>query len=266
MRELSKSHYSRRICPPQCVRVIQTRKVRTGQNTSIYHRMNGINGYEFELLFKWVTKLYLWEPRVLRIGFTSVKPKPWTLREALKKLIIPIGANIVFTQKLDKAWIIIDTVVVKPFTSPPALIVRWIRGNLKYGHHLMSRFWSANKWWVLSKRSIQASGVEFPRVLRTIRFSVQFKLIANFTGHFYTSAYQGHIQLRFAWQSRICVLWILMPILSNLLWHYCAIVYWQSSKYGSLACMRKGWNSIITFERWKGPLNMSCFLMVVVDW
>ena len=65
MRELSKSHYSRRICPPQCVRVIQTRKVRTGQNTSIYHRMNGINGYEFELLFKWVSKLNLWEPRVL---------------------------------------------------------------------------------------------------------------------------------------------------------------------------------------------------------
>ena len=129
MRELSKSHYSRRICPPQCVRVIQTRKVRTGQNTSIYHRMNGINGYEFELLFKWVTKLYLWEPRVLRIGFTSVKPKPRSLREALKKLIIPIGANIVFTQKLDKAWIIIDTVVVKPFTSPPALIVCWIRGK-----------------------------------------------------------------------------------------------------------------------------------------
>ena len=129
MRELSKSHYSRRISPPQCVRVIQTRKVRTGQNTSIYHRMNGINGYEFELLFKWVTKLYLWELRVLRIGFTSVKPKPQSLREALKKLIIPIGANIVFTQKLDKAWIIIDTVVVKPFTSPPALIVRWIRGK-----------------------------------------------------------------------------------------------------------------------------------------
>ena len=43
---------------------------------------------------------------------------------SFKKLIIPIGANIVFTQKLDKAWIIIDTVVVKPFTSPPALIVR----------------------------------------------------------------------------------------------------------------------------------------------
>ena len=155
MRELSKSRYSRRICPPQCVRVIQTRKVRTGQNTSIYHRMNGINGYEFELLFKWVTKLYLWEPRVLRIRFTSVKPKPRSLREALKKLIIPIGANIVFTQKLDKAWIIIDTVVVKPFTSPPSLIVCWIRENLKYGRHLMSRFWSANKWWVLSKRSIQ---------------------------------------------------------------------------------------------------------------
>ena len=216
MRELSKSRYSRRICPPQCVRVIQTRKVRTGQNTSIYHRMNGINGYEFELLFKWVTKLYLWEPRVLRIGFTSVKPKPRSLREALKKLIIPIGANIVFTQKLDKAWIIIDTVVVKPFTSPPALIVRWIRGNLKYGHHLMSRFWSANKWWVLSKRSIQASGVEFPRVLRTIRFSVQFKLIANFTGYFYTSAYQGHIQLRFPWQSRICVLWIFWATYSDI--------------------------------------------------
>ena len=115
MRELSKSHYSRRICPPQCVRVIQTRKVRTGQNTSIYHRMNGINGYEFELLFKWVTKLYLWERRVLRIGFTSVKPKPSLLRETLKKLIIPIGANIVFTRELDKAWIIIDTVLL---TSP----------------------------------------------------------------------------------------------------------------------------------------------------
>lgn len=86
MRELSKSHYSRRICPPQCVRVIQTRKVRTGQNTSIYHRMNGINGYEFELLFKCVTKLYLWERRVLRIGFTSVKPKPSLLRETLKKV------------------------------------------------------------------------------------------------------------------------------------------------------------------------------------
>ena len=103
MRELSKSHYSRRICPPQCVRVIQTRKVRTGQNTSIYHRMNGINGYEFELLFKWVTKLYLWERRVLRIGFTSVKPKPGLLRETLKKLIIPIGPNIVFSRDLDKA-------------------------------------------------------------------------------------------------------------------------------------------------------------------
>ena len=118
MRELSKSHYSRRICLPQCVRVIQTRKVRTGQNTSIYHRMNGINGYEFELLFKWVTKLYLWERRVLRIGFTSVKPKPGLLRETLKKLIIPIGANIVFTRELDKAWIIIDTVLVKPFNKP----------------------------------------------------------------------------------------------------------------------------------------------------
>ena len=118
MRELSKSHYSRRICPPQCVRVIQTWKVRTGQNTSIYHRMNGINGYEFELLFKWVTKLYLWERRVLRIGFTSVKPKPGLLRETLKKLIIPIGANIVFTRELDKAWIIIDTVLVKPFNKP----------------------------------------------------------------------------------------------------------------------------------------------------
>ena len=117
MRELSKSHYSRRICPPQCVRVIQTRKVGTGQNTSIYHRMNGINGYEFELLFKWVTKLYLWERRVLRIGFTSVKPKPGLLRETLKKLIIPIGANIVFTLELDKAWIIIDTVLVKPFNK-----------------------------------------------------------------------------------------------------------------------------------------------------
>ena len=59
-----------------------------------------------------------------QIGFTSVKPKPRSLREALKKLIIPIGANIVFRQRLDKAWIIIDTVVVKPFTSPPSLIVR----------------------------------------------------------------------------------------------------------------------------------------------
>ena len=113
----------------------------------------------------------------------------------------------------------------------------------------MSRFWSANKWWVLSKRSIQASGVEFPRVLRTIRFSVQFELIANFTGHFYTSAYQGHIQLRLPWQSRTCALWILMPILSNLLWHYCSIDFWQSSKYGSLACMRKFNYNIWTVKR-----------------
>jgi len=50
-----------------------------------------------------------------QIGFTSVKPKPGLLRERLKKLIIPIGPNVVFTQKLDKAWIIIDTVLAKPF-------------------------------------------------------------------------------------------------------------------------------------------------------
>ena len=124
----------------QCVRVIQTRKVRTGQNTSIYHRMNGINGYEFELLFKWVTKLYLWERRVLRIGFTSVKPKPSLLRETLKKLIIPIGPNIVFSWDLDKAWIIIDTQSWSSLLTTPALIASWFREPLQYGH-LIAMLW-----------------------------------------------------------------------------------------------------------------------------
>ena len=86
MRELSKSHYSRRICPPQCVRVIQTRKVRTGQNTSIYHRMNGINGYEFELLFKWVTKLYLWEPHVLPDRIYQRETKAWSFEGKIEKV------------------------------------------------------------------------------------------------------------------------------------------------------------------------------------
>lgn len=45
----------------------------------------------------------------------AVKPKPGLLRETLKKLIIPIEPNIVFTRELDKAWIIIDTV---PFNNP----------------------------------------------------------------------------------------------------------------------------------------------------
>ena len=124
----------------QCVRVIQTRKVRTGQNTSIYHRLNGINGYEFELLFKWVTKLYLWERPVLRIGFTSVKPKPSLLRETLKKLIIPIGPNIVFSWDLDKAWIIIDTQSWSSLLTTPALIASWFREPLQYGH-LIAMLW-----------------------------------------------------------------------------------------------------------------------------
>ena len=51
-----------------------------------------------------------------------MKPKPSLLRETLKKLIIPIGPNIVFIWDVDKAWIIIDTQSWSSLLTTPALI------------------------------------------------------------------------------------------------------------------------------------------------